>query len=152
MGCDIHTYAERNVGDRYDRIVNAAPFDWRSYGMYGWLADVRNYSGVPSIAAQRGLPIDVSASVRSYYDGWGSDAHSASWVDVLELTRFDYEQPVEDRRVTRQTAWGLDGGCTAEPGGGEMTTYLELLGEDFFRDLADLVDAQADRVVFWFDN
>ena len=33
-----------------------------------------------------------------------------------------------------------------------MTTYREFLGEAFFDDLARLVAAGADRVVFWFDN
>lgn len=60
MCCDIHSYAERKVGDRYelvnDRVFpteygapHSAPFDWRSYGMYGFLAGVRNYSEVTPI-------------------------------------------------------------------------------------------------------
>jgi hypothetical protein len=150
MGCDIHTYAERKVGDSYELIADLRPFDWRSYGMYGFLAGVRNYSDVPALAADRGIPPDASASVRKAHHG---GYHSESWVDVLELTRFDYDQPVEDRRVTVQLAENMwNGGGTAKPGGGEMTTYREFLGEAYFNDLARLVAAGADRVVFWFDN
>lgn len=104
MGCDIHTYAERKVGDAYELIADLCPFDWRSYGMYGFLADVRNYSDVLALAADRGLPDDASEVVRLDRHRWGSDAHSASWVGVQELVDFNYDKPVEDRRVTVQLA------------------------------------------------
>jgi hypothetical protein len=107
---------------------------------------------VPPIAERRGFPDDASSKTKGSFEGWGSDAHSSSWLSVEELSAFDYDQPVEDRRVTRQTSWGLDGGCTAEAGGGQMTTYREFLGEWFFKDLEKLKDAGADRIVFWFDN
>lgn len=152
MGCDIHTYAERKTGNTYKLVKDMTPFDWRAYGMYGFLAGVRNYSDVPALAANRGLPDDVCAQVSAEYERWGCDAHSASWIDVQELADFNYDQTVEDRRVTRQTAWGLDGGCTAEPGGGAMTTYREFLGDSFFTDLDKLKASGVDRVVFWFDN
>ena len=63
MGCDIHSYAEvRNketgkweqafnfvtLNDFDKNYLNREkgdyPFDWRAYGMYGFLAGVRNYS------------------------------------------------------------------------------------------------------------
>jgi hypothetical protein len=153
MGCDIHSHAERRVGDGWEAIPGLHPFDWRSYGMYGFLAGVRNYSAVPEIAPKRGVPDDLSAGVRGEYDGWDSDAHSASWLSVEELTAFDYNQVMEDRRVTRQTASNVwDGGCTAAPGEGETMTYREFLGDAFFADLEKLKAAGAERVVFWFDN
>ncbi len=34
----------------------------------------------------------------------------------------------------------------------KKTTYREFLGEKFFEHLANLEEAGADRVVFWFDN
>ncbi|PKA40428.1 hypothetical protein CWR43_28010 [Rhizobium sullae] len=151
MGCDIHCYAERRNGKKFAKVKCDA-FGDRSYGTFGFLADVRNYSDVPPIAERRGFPNDASSGVLGSYQGWGSDAHSPSWLRVDELEAFDYDRPVEDRRVTRQTSWGLDGGCTAEAGGGKMTTYREFLGEWFFKDIAKLREAGADRIVFWFDN
>lgn len=173
MGCDIHAYAEyrdqdgdwRKVGDvfpvedwyreHFGKDKSDAAFDWRHYGMYGFLADVRNYSAVPSLASPRGLPDDVSAEVRAEADDWGVDGHSHSWFSVKELTAFDYDQPIEDRRVTREISPGYrDGGCTAEPGGGEVTTWRQFLPSIYFRDLDLLaaIEAPEVRVVFWFDN
>lgn len=160
MGCDIHSTAERKVGDGYEAVRDVAfndgyrePFDWRSYGMFGFLADVRNYSDVPPLAARRGIPKPVSDKYAEELDTWAGDAHSHSWVLVSEMAGFDYDQPLEDRRVTRQigpNAWS--GGSTAEAGYGEMTTYREFLGPQFFEDLQKLIDAGAYRVCFFFDN
>lgn len=159
MGCDIHCYAERRVGNGFELITDekyddgyGEPFGSRSYRVFGFLADVRNYSDVPPIADRRGWPTDASASTNEKYEDWRGDAHSPSWLTVAELAAFDYDKPFEDRRVTRQTAWGLDGGCTAEPGGGTMTTYREFLGEWFFKDFQKLQDIGADRILFFFDN
>jgi hypothetical protein len=116
--------------------------------MYGFLADVRNYSAIPPITPQRGLPHDVAG---------GDDAdlgkHSHSWLSLSELLAFDYDAPVEDRRIRVQLApdfWS--GAGTAEPGGGEMTTYRGFLGEEFFADLEKLKAAGAERIVFGFDS
>lgn len=151
MGCDIHCYAEKLNGKKYKQVKCNA-FDDRSYGTFGFLAGVRNYSDVQPIVERRGFPDDASPKTKATYEDWGCDAHSPSWLSVEELTSFDYDRPVEDRRVTRQTSWGLDGGCTAEAGGGKMTTFREFLGEWFFKDLEKLRAAGADRIVFWFDN
>lgn len=73
MGCDIHSHVEsQNENGSWERVIweqqeefDAGPFDWRSYGLFGFLADVRNYSAVPPLADQRGLPEDVSEDVRA---------------------------------------------------------------------------------------
>lgn len=167
MGCDIHTYVEQRESDGWVRVewnggidrygyTVTEPFDWRDYGMYGWLADVRNSSAVPPISQPRGLPDDVSAQVRLHHEEWGWDAHSASWLTVDELLAFDYEATFEDRRYRKQVgpkSW--DGAATAEPGDGKSTTYREFLGSQFFDDLAGLNTlnkVKPTRVVFWFDN
>lgn len=148
MGCDIHTHAERRVDGKWQAVPEVTPFDWRSYGMYGFLAGVRNYSAVPQIAQRRDVPADLSGPVREDYERWDCDAHSASWLSLDELLAFNYDQPVEDRRVTING----NGGCTAERGGGEMTTYREFLGKQFFDDLEKMKAVGAERVVFWFDQ
>lgn len=153
MGCDIHCYAERRTTDGYECLSDAKPFDWRSYGMYGFLANVRNYSAVPPISMPRNLPVDMSPDVRAASEAWASDGHSHSWLSVAELLAFDYNAEMEDRREVRQVgpnAW--DGGCTADRGNGKRTTFREFLGEAYFADLIKLRDAEADRIVFWFDN
>lgn len=154
MGCDIHSHAERkNTSGQWEKVPNLQPFYSRSYGTFGFLADVRNYSGLTPIAEQRGMPEDASAEVANDYEGWSSDAHSASWLTVAELEAFDYDAQCEDRRVTRQLGPNLySGGCTCEPGDGKTQSYREFLGEWFFKDLQELQAAGAERIVFWFDN
>src|SRR5262245_56875858 len=148
MGCDIHTRAERRVNDKWEIISGFHPFDWRSYGMYAFLADVRNYSAVPPIVAPRGIPDDEPLDPED--DPWLGE-HSFSWLSLEELEAFNYDAVMEDRRVTRQVgpnAW--DGGCTAEPGEGKQTTFREFLGESFFSDLKKLRELGAERIVFGF--
>ena len=154
MGCDIHCYAEkRNEQGVYEPIEGVEAFGARVYGTFGFLADVRNYSGVTPIAEARGIPADVSEWVKAEHESWDCDAHSASWLSVQELMAFDYDAMTEDRRLTRRTAGGwLDGGCTADHGDGKAMTYREFLGEWFFNDLEDLKKHGAERIVFWFDN
>lgn len=154
MGCDIHSYAERkNAGGQWEVVPKLQPFNDRSYGTFGFLADVRNYSGLTPIAEQRGMPEDTSAEAAEAYECWSSDAHSASWLTVAELAAFDYDAQCEDRRVTRQLAPNLySGGRTCEPGEGKTQTYREFLGEWFFKDLQELQAAGAERIVFWFDS
>ena len=152
MGCDIHSRAERKVGGKWEVIPGLAPFNWRSYGMYGFLANVRNYSAVPPLAEPRGIP-DDAPKVGEYDEYSDLGDHSYSWLSVDELLAFNYDAPVEDRRVTVQVApncW--NGGATAEPGGGEKTTYREFLGEAFFKDLEKLKAEGAERIVFGFDS
>lgn len=153
MGCDIHSYAEKKVEGKWETVRELRPFDWRSYGMYGFLADVRNYSDVPPIAERRGIPPDTSAYVKEEYEGWSSDAHSASWLSVNELASFRYDSEVEDCRVTIQrSANHFDGGGTCKRGTGTKTTWREFLGKQFFEDLEKLKAIGAERIIFWFDN
>ena len=149
MGCDIHSHAERkNESGQWEKVEGLRPFDYRSYGTFGFLAGVRNYSDVKPIAERRGFPEDASAEVAKNYDDWQCVAHSASWLTVAELVAFDYEAMTEDRWCMRNN----NGGSTCDPGEGKAKTFREFLGKWFFDDLEQLKAAGAERVVFWFDN
>jgi hypothetical protein len=153
MGCDIHIYAEKVVGLEWEHIPGLEPFNNCNYGTFGFLANVRNYSDVIPISNPRGIPSDVSNLVKLEYEEWGIDAHSASWLTVDELLLFDYDKDMEDRRITVKTgphSW--NGGATAKPGYGKKTTFREFLDEWFFKNLQELKDSGAGRIVFWFDN
>lgn len=171
MGCDIHSFAEVRRDGKWERIINIFPADeWerkyhnldfldepfrcRSYGLFGFLAGVRNYSLVVPLSQPRGVPVDFSSE---RYEGGLADYHNASWFSLKELLAFDYSQSMEDRRCSKQTGpYSFDGGATAEPGEGEMTTYKEFLPDEYFASLdvlKRLVDNPEDvRIVFWFDN
>ena len=148
MGCDIHCYAEKLQDGQWVYLRGITSFHVRHYGIFAFLAGVRNYSAITPISPTRWLPEDVSDAVNEEHEIGASDAHSASWLSVAELLAVDYDQQVEDRRCTR----GGDGGCTCEPGQGELMTLREFLGPCFFASLKQLQDAGADRIVFWFDG
>jgi hypothetical protein len=161
MGCDIHPHVEVRVGDRWEKAkgimfgeYNDAPFDNRSYAVFGWLAGPRNYSEVGPFMEPRGFPDDASDDVRAHFEDWGVAAHTPSWVTLTELLVVDYDAEVNDRRVTRQVgrnAW--NGGCTGGPEEGRLRPLREFLGTSFMRDLEILRMLEAEvRVVFWFDN
>lgn len=174
MGCDIHSYAEVKKDGKW-QIVGAvfpldgfnreyqkrthgeSPFDWRSYGMYGVLANVQNYSHAPTIAEPRhDIPADASDEVKAKYSDWGGDAHTASWLTLRQLTEFDYDQVFWDRRVTKQTsANSWNGAALADDGEGEHLPLRDFLGGDYFADLDVLKSLGAIddvRIVFWFDK
>lgn len=183
MGADIHIFVEIKKADKWQRLTEKifpehgdrktdAPFDWRSYGMFGFLADVRNYSEVPPISEKKGLPDDSEWLNEKETDGWGGETtrkaeildnyyHSFSWLSLKELLDFDYEKEFEDLRYTETTyradgsVSGSNGAAVAKKGNGNITTFSEFLGGDFFRCLEILktLGSQEDvRIVFWFDN
>lgn len=155
MGCDIHSYVEQKHGDYWDDI-EFSPFRQRNYGAFAFLADVRNYSAVPPLAAPRGLPEDISFIVKCRSKDWEGDAHTHSWLSAKELLDFNYDAEMEDRRYTQQEGPNFfNGAATAEPGQGTRKTWRDFLGPAFMRDLEMLRaagDAENTRVVFWFDN
>lgn len=150
MGCDITLFVEVRRGDEW--ALSDLELDvGRSYGLFGFLADVRNYSEVPVIAEPRGIPEDVSRQVREEHDDWGS---SASWLTLGELLNFDYEQVFWDRRITREVSPGsFDGAARAEEGEGRHLSVREFLGPWYFAVLERLRSLGAPdevRIVFWF--
>ncbi|CAM5516474.1 hypothetical protein [Streptomyces aurantiogriseus] len=121
MGADVHGFVEcratHRVLDPEDAGGWAAAIDLdllyagRSYDAFGCLFGVRNHAGFRPLAADRGLPDDVSAEARHAHDAWGRDAHSASWIGWAELSRVDWDEPAErvDERV-HEYRRGADGG------------------------------------------
>jgi len=174
MGCDIHSYVEvKHNGiwtqvhkkfplsnwekELYHRDFGDRPFNYRHYGLFGWLADVRNYSGVKSLAPRRGLPADVSSEVYKIAQEYGPDGHSHSWIRLQELLEVDYNEIIWDRRVTRQITPNFsDGRCTTDnPKEGKRLPLRKFLGSSFFKALEVLEtvgEPENVRIVFWFDN
>ena len=165
MGCDLHSHVEVKTAQggwrevprliEWGQYDETGPFQHRTYGVFGFLAGVRNYSAVKPICEPRGFPDDASEDVRADYYGWGG-AHTPSWLLVSELLAVDYGSKVNDRRVTRQVApRSFDGGCTGSPEEGEIKTLRDFLGVGFMADLDRLAVLESEginRVVFWFDN
>ena len=170
MGCDIHSYAERRKDktkkweivkdhftlddfdkDWYKKEKGDCPFDWRNYGMFGFFADVRNYSRCETLSELKGIPDNATIEVKKEYEDWDSDAHSASFLTLKELLDFDYDKEFWNRRIMRNG----NGAALAEEGEGEMVTYRDFLGNSYFQHLKELKQLGSldnVRIVFWFDN
>lgn len=196
MGCDIHSLGEIKTSKGWlplgtdgrhsswgtffeKKSEYLSPFNWRSYAMFGFLANVRNYSHCIPLSQPKGLPDDSeylnSPSPYSYdinpmngeqisgkdittiKDDLLNDIyHSHSFFTLSELLSFDYEQTFWDRRITNKIApnrW--DSMALAQEGEGQIITYREHLGESFFEDIELLKtfgQPEYVRVIFWFDN
>jgi len=189
MGCDIHSFAEVKKDNKWVRIKESLfddgdekttePFGLRTYSVFAFLADVRNYDHCEPISEPKGLPDDSEYlnSVSPYaYDSnpmngkpipeneretiksdvMQNDYHSYSWLTLKELLDFDYNKTFWNRRVSKQTSpHGWNGAALAEEGEGVIISYKENLGECFFKDievLKILGEPENVRIVFWFDN
>lgn len=186
MGADIHSFAEVRINGKWIKIEEPIfpeynrntiePFGWRSYRIFGFLADVRNYSQSPVIMEPRGLPDDSEylnspspyaynvnpmsgdsipvherETVKSDVQGYG-----CSYLTLKELLDYDYDRQMEDRRYSEQIGPNsFDGSATCEPGQGKMMTITEFLGDGFFEHitiLQTLGEPEDVRIVFWFDS
>jgi len=177
MGCDIHSFAERKINNKWEKVgehfslgdwekkyykkeKGENPFDWRSYSMFAFLAGVRNYDHSEPLSEPKGLPDGISDEVKEEYEQWECDAHSVSYLTLKELLDFDYDKVFWNRRISR-TTYNENGGsftngaAIAEEGEGTHVTYRENLGEFFFthlKELQELGEPDDVRIVFWFDN
>eukprot|EP01122_Echinamoeba_exundans_P016488 TRINITY_DN8371_c0_g1_i1.p1 TRINITY_DN8371_c0_g1~~TRINITY_DN8371_c0_g1_i1.p1 ORF type:complete len:210 (-),score=15.65 TRINITY_DN8371_c0_g1_i1:71-700(-) len=115
-------------------------YNARSYDMFGWLANVRCHHGEEAIAPKRGVPNDLSSSIKDLWNWWGTDAHSASWCTAKEI--FDWEHwdvPYDSSMETPCTR--RESGCGA---------YFIKCIERAVRDAK--AEPKNVRIVFWFDS
>lgn len=188
MGADIYSFVEVKRNNKWEIIKEeifpsydsktSSPFDYRSYSLFGFLADVRNYSHCTPIRECRGLPEDSeylnSPSPYAYQrnpmsgepiplseqetiksDILEGGYYGHSWLLLKELLDFDYDQTFWDRRITREEKPNcFNSAALAEEGEGQIITYREHLWEHFFEEieiLKTLGDPENVRIVFWFD-
>lgn len=185
MGCDIHIFAEKKVNNKWVKVEDHfslddfnrnylkkekgdSPFNWRSYAMFGFLGNVRNYSHSEFLSDNRGLPDDSEYLNEEIDDGYTNkitrkndlltdgNYHSYSYLTLKELLDFDYNKIFWDRRIMKQVSPnGWNGACLAEEGEGEHITYRNHLGDWFFthlNELKKLGNPDEVRIVFWFNN
>lgn len=167
MGCDIHGFLEvrkngkwevfeENIFPLYGDKKCSAPFQWRSYGMFSFLADVRNTSHVPHINFTEGFPEDseylneeVEEEWRSYWteppvliNTRGKDIledynyHSFCHIYLKDIVDFDYDKTFLDKHET-------------------IKTFREFLGEGFFdmiEVMKEIGNTEDVRFIYWFDN
>lgn len=107
VGTDIYSLAEykedeqwKRAGEIFVDVLNnkvSSPFTTRNYALFGWLADVRNYSYVDPLSFPRGLPKDFNAfdNSGSNADSFGSpDYFFYSYFYLSELLAVDYSETI----------------------------------------------------------
>jgi len=169
MGADIHMYVEkrmpsgnwvcvRNLNEPIsskslnlmyqDRSASNEEFMgfWelrnRNYELFSALAGVRGDGPEP-----KGLPQDVSEYVEVEFQGWGMDAHSASWYLADEFVQiYDRIGAEVDEEIP------LSPYVTARMKYGEEAATTQFLDDK----VSVVVDEEGSvddyRFVFWFDN
>lgn len=123
MGTDIYCTAEKRIRGKW-HVVDYSCFDWRSYRIYSFLADVRNRDEIPCIVQPRGFPKDMKTD-KDY------EKSSRSWLLISEMVEYDYDQDILLKS-------------------GQKITVREYLGSDYFDELSRLKQLGCDRIVFYF--
>lgn len=123
MGCDIHALVERKIDDKWVMVDRLKRESrYRNYARFAALAGVRGNGPSP-----KGLPDDVSDSGMLHANEWGEDGHSHSYLPLKEAASIFLSTE------TCPTQYETKCPCSA------------------FFDVEDC-DADAHRLVFWFDN
>lgn len=169
MSCDIYAFAEvKGKNNKWEKVNDKIfptyygektdePFSVRSYSLFGFLANVRNYAYCPVIAQPKGLPNDSEYLNSIGGENWVSDGGNASYLTLKELLEFDYEQVFENKRMAKQTSSNSWTGAhiTTTDKGQKMTVKEHLEGSRFFQNLEvlkTLGEPEDVRVLFYFDD
>ena len=101
MGCDIHGWVEVKLLDTWYPVIDISLFVHRNYDMFGCLFGVRNYCKFKPIAANRGIPDDVSELVKKEIRSWDIDGHSHTWITYREIKNINWDEEGDeiDERV-----------------------------------------------------
>lgn len=106
MGWDITGYIEcrEPVAGRWFMIRNLYPlYQGRNYDSFGCLFGWQNFAHLRPIAAERGLPPDVSLEVRAMHERRGKEAAGTTWISWSDIKAIDWEEEAEqaDSRIHR---------------------------------------------------
>lgn len=128
MACDIHLYTEVRIGGvwhLYQRVSCQ-----RNYELFSLMAGVG--AGPTLYEARHELPEGVSPIVRIWYEYWGENAHTLSWLSSEEVyyigTHFALDRTI-------------------------LGYILEVPIQDFFNRRDEIPNEIEDfRWVFWFES
>lgn len=172
MGCDIHIHVEIKSNNEWHHFEGNhftisdwekeytgndkgnAPFDWRGYNMFGFLAGVRR-DFTPIKEPTYEIPKDASKDIKQKWEDWKEDGHSCSYLTARELFEFDYNKDIDTLTNKRRILFEKIHKNVFHM---EPETYYDILdGPDsmFFthlKELTELGNLDDVRIVFWFDN
>lgn len=127
MGCDIHIHVETKKNGQWKKVGNVfdnpyydekygkeswnykktdSPYGGRNYDLFAILANVRNGNGFAGydtgdgfipMDMPRGLPKDVTQTIKNKSEEWGVDGHSHSYFNLQELNEYDWNRKTKHR-------------------------------------------------------
>jgi hypothetical protein len=106
MGSDIRSCTEvRDAGGGWEYVPYFPFSGGRSYAIFGFIGNERNYAHSPVLASYRGVPEDATPDTRSLFEDEDGPTgyHGVNWLSLKEMLNYDYEHVFWDRRVTRRT-------------------------------------------------
>jgi hypothetical protein len=181
MGCDIHSVAQKYINGEWVDVSDGSILDFENnefgyepfldvaicmricirseqyYNIYAFLAGVCNRNDIKPISTPRGFPKDlyqvgqeirpdVSDILHAIFDNnLRYVSHSPSWLSVTELKDFPYDSLLQFDLSNRTSNYVPEAAL-------RELTYREFLGKYFFKELNKLIELEADRIVFGFDN
>lgn len=92
---DCNGKIERFTYSRYEDLF----YTGRNYSLFGILAGVRD-SKMKMISDEKGFPDDASDEVSKYFESWGCDAHTPSYLSLKELVEYPWDEPLYTQNVT----------------------------------------------------
>lgn len=108
MGCDIHMFTEKRVGNRWEtadffhyepnakgemELTRLEFMGNRNYRLFARLAGIRNGYGIEPIDTPRGVPKDLSEYVQGWYDVEHDWTFGHSYLTLRDILEF---KPTED--------------------------------------------------------
>lgn len=127
----------------YTDKMTHKPFHWRSYALFGFLADIRNNAGCEPIPGLKDIPDDATEKVINTSRGWydGSDDLQGNCLYLEDMLDFDYDKTFVDKTEYYNRSKN------------EIVSYRDFLGAGYFKtldELSSLGNPSDVRVIFWF--
>ena len=106
MGIDIQGFIEVRPWASWPDLPSEIPWEaaarldclniTRDYDAFGCLFGVMNFAGFVPVAADRGLPHDVSEAVRKEHQAEYQPARWTTWASLQEIQSIDWDEPAEN--------------------------------------------------------
>ena len=93
---DSINYYKARLEEEPDKVYEGI-YSGRNYDLFAILANVRNKYGFRPISMPKGLPEDISETVKLEAEEWAGDGHSHSYHTLQDLLDYDWKQETKHR-------------------------------------------------------
>lgn len=142
MGTDIQGWVEFKAGqsDDWEAVVRIQFLVERAYDLFGMLFGVRGVREVLPLAADRGLPADLSAEVKCDIE---PPCEHPTWILWQEITAIDWDEELDVPALRLTYGKPVQRKDFLRPGWSVLFAMMAALATRF--------GADGVRLVVWFD-